>query len=105
MPGKTILRNDPIAPFTIERVGDRIILQEYIKTMRLGVVSAKWLLDALKNTTTTFYSPKQELSHEGSVVLTILNESGYIYIIGTKVRFNMKTDVAVKIVEWLEAEV
>lgn len=99
---KTILKDCGIAPFTIERNGDRIILREYIKEMRLGLVSAKWLYYILSRLEVGYSQTELALEHDGRKILTILNENGYIYIIGTNIRFNFKRDVLIKLVDWLK---
>ncbi len=94
---KIILQEDSIAPFTIERVGDKIILQEYFKILRMGLVSATWLLDAFKDVKAQYYREEQALVHNGQIILKVVCEVGYIYIFGPKIRFNMNGDVAVKL--------
>lgn len=94
---KIILRDDKTAPFTIERIGDRIVLQEYRIIMRLGELSAKWLYEAFTNVISHNYTQEQALDHNGKKVLTILNESGYIFIIGINARFVMRREVAAKL--------
>jgi hypothetical protein len=99
---KTILREDGRSSFTIEMIDGKIVLQEYIKVMRLGNVSAKWLfdcLDAAKN----HYLQEQILEHNGKKVLTVLGEVKYFFIIGTNVRFVMTREVAEKLFSWLVA--
>lgn len=95
---KIVLRvGGGIADFTIERVGDKIVLQEYVKIMRLGRASAGWLWECFQHVTGHYYRQQQSLEHRGKTVLSILCESGYIYIMGTNVRFNMKIEVAEKL--------
>ena len=99
-PDKSIVKDDRIAPFTIERTADeKIELREFTKVMKLGPVASKWLLEALQLTTKNFYTSPQAIHHNGKVVLQVLNESGYIFVIGTNVRFLMKRDVVLVLVD------
>jgi hypothetical protein len=100
---KILLKHDTLCDFTIERIEDTIVLQEHIKIMRLGLISAKWLLECFEVIVDKHYSQEQTLVHRDKTVLQILNESGYIYIIGTNTRFNMKKEVATKLLESLRA--
>src|SRR4051812_33871695 len=99
---KTTLSTLAPAPLTIERVWDSVLLELHMNKLRLGPGSAAWLLKALHNIMDDNFNTKQELTHEGAIILTVFNEFGYIYIMGAKARFVIKFDVSAKIIEWLE---
>jgi hypothetical protein len=100
---KVVLSADAPVPFTIERNGSRIKLQLGLSKMSLGEVSAKWLLESLNEALDYGYSRKEHtLVDDGGTVLHVTNESGYVYIIGKHSRFNMKIDIATKIISWMK---
>jgi hypothetical protein len=94
-----ILSDEAPKPLTVERIGDKIVLQLHLNIIQLGLQSAKWLQNALLK---AFHTKQQVLEQDGIKLLTVMNEANYMYIIGTNSRFVMKKEVAEKLVKWLE---
>lgn len=103
MPPITLSDASP-KPLTIERSGEKVILRLHLNVLKLGASSAIWLRESLHKTLNGGVTGAQYLEIQGNKLLTVLNESGYIFIIGTKCRFNMKREVAQKIIEWIDAD-
>ena len=97
---KTIISEEQPLPLTAAKIDDLVVLQLHRTTIRLGKTAARWLLEALEQTQLG-YSKPQYLNHQGGIVLTVLNESHYIYIIGMRTKFNMKSESAQRLIDWL----
>jgi hypothetical protein len=99
---KTILSTDAPMPLTIEREGGKVRLQIHLSILTMGETSAKWLHNALKGAIYGGVSSAQILEHEGQTAMTVISDGGYIFIKTDKSRFNMKSEVAVRIIEWMD---
>ena len=90
---RLILDDRAPAPLTLECDGQFMYLRQHIKQMKLGLASTQWLYEALGEVVLGHFSEKIVLSDgAGVVLLTVLSDSKYLFILGTNTRFNFETD-------------